>query len=104
VHTIKIDQSFVREIHSENGHYPVILAIISIARGLGLKLVAEGVETQAQASYLMHAGCRILQGFLFHKALPQKEFIRLLEKQEQEYPVFPREPKNHLKKNIALND
>ncbi|HWJ93635.1 MAG TPA: EAL domain-containing protein, partial [Telluria sp.] len=40
VHTVKIDQSFVKEIHDEHGHYPVILAIISIARGLGLNLVA----------------------------------------------------------------
>ena len=45
IHTIKIDQSFVKEIHDEHGHYPVVLAIISIARGLGLHLIAEGVET-----------------------------------------------------------
>jgi diguanylate cyclase (GGDEF)-like protein len=79
VQTIKIDQSFIREIHSEHGHYPVILAIISIARGLGLNLVAEGVETEAQARYLKHAGCTVLQGFLFHKAVSQKQLLGLLE-------------------------
>ena len=87
VHTIKIDQSFIKEIHSEHGYYPVILAIISIARGLGLKLVAEGVETEAQARYLKHAGCAVLQGFLFHKAITQKELLLLL---RQRYQVnFP---------------
>ncbi len=45
VHTIKIDQAFFKEIQRDNGHFPVVLAIISIARGLGLKLVAEVVET-----------------------------------------------------------
>lgn len=83
VQTIKIDQSFVKEIHSEHGHYPVILAIISIARGLGLKLVAEGVETEVQARYLKQAGCGILQGFLFHKAIPQKQFLSLLRQKHQ---------------------
>ena len=87
VHTIKIDQSFIKEIHNEHGHYPVILAIISIARGLGLKLVAEGVETEAQARYLKQAGCGVLQGFLFHKAISQKELLLLL---HQRYQVsFP---------------
>lgn len=87
VHTIKIDQSFIKEIHSEHGHYPVILAIISIARGLGLKLVAEGVETEAQARYLKQAGCGVLQGFLFHQAISQKELLLLL---RQKYKVnFP---------------
>jgi diguanylate cyclase (GGDEF)-like protein len=83
VHTIKIDQSFVKEIHSDTGHYPVVLAIISIARGLGLKLIAEGVETEAQARYLKQAGCGVLQGFLYHKPMTQKELISLLLKQEQ---------------------
>jgi diguanylate cyclase (GGDEF)-like protein len=78
VHTIKIDQSFVREIQSEDGHYPVVLAIISIARGLGLNVIAEGVETPTQARYLEQAGCTTLQGFLYHQALPQHKFIELL--------------------------
>jgi len=81
VNTIKIDQCFVCEIQSVNGHYPVVMAIISIARGLGLKLIAEGVETAIQASYLARAGCGTVQGFLYHKALPQHEFLQLLKNQ-----------------------
>ena len=88
VHTIKIDQSFVREIQHADGHYPVVMAIISIARGLGLKLIAEGVETPLQASYLGQAGCATLQGFLYHKALPQKTFLQLIEKQSQQINGF----------------
>jgi diguanylate cyclase (GGDEF)-like protein/PAS domain S-box-containing protein len=79
IHTIKIDQSFVREILHEQGHFPVILAIISIARGLGLNLVAEGVETEIQARYLEHAGCTTMQGYLYHRPMARSHFIQLLQ-------------------------
>jgi diguanylate cyclase (GGDEF)-like protein/PAS domain S-box-containing protein len=75
IHTIKIDKSFVNEIQQENGHFPVVLAIISIARGLGLHVIAEGVETKSQARYLEHAGCTTMQGFLFHKPLTQSQVL-----------------------------
>ncbi|WP_426103927.1 putative bifunctional diguanylate cyclase/phosphodiesterase [Massilia sp. TSP1-1-2] len=79
IHTIKIDQSFVREIDDEHGHYPVILAIISIARGLGLHLIAEGVETDVQARYLKSHGCVTMQGYLFHFPVTLASFICVLE-------------------------
>jgi diguanylate cyclase (GGDEF)-like protein/PAS domain S-box-containing protein len=82
IHTIKIDQSFVKEIHDENGHYPVILAIISIARGLGLHLIAEGVETEIQARYLKANGCLTMQGYLFHRPIALAPFIALLQEQD----------------------
>ncbi len=78
VNTIKIDQSFVREIASEKGHYPVVLAIISIARGLGLHLVAEGVETDAQLRYLQRSGCTVMQGYRFCHPLSRTDFVGLL--------------------------
>jgi diguanylate cyclase (GGDEF)-like protein/PAS domain S-box-containing protein len=83
IHTIKIDQSFVKEIHDEHGHYPVILAIISIARGLGLHLVAEGVETEVQARYLAGNGCATMQGYLYHRPVALTSFIELLAAQNQ---------------------
>ncbi|MBV8666368.1 MAG: EAL domain-containing protein [Burkholderiaceae bacterium] len=79
VKTIKIDQSFVKEIRSDKGQHPVVLAVISIARGLGLHLVAEGVETQLQAHYLERAGCAIMQGHLFHRALTRDQLTQHLE-------------------------
>jgi predicted signal transduction protein with EAL and GGDEF domain len=81
IHTIKIDQSFVKEIHDEHGHYPVILAIISIARGLGLNLIAEGVETEVQARYLRSNGCLTMQGYLYHRPISLPDFIGVLRAQ-----------------------
>jgi len=78
IDTLKIDQSFVREITDENGHYPVVLAIISIARGLGLNLVAEGVETDVQANYLRQNGCSVMQGYRFHRPIDRQAFLALL--------------------------
>ena len=78
IHTIKIDQSFVKEIQRENGHFPVVLAIISIASGLGLNLVAEGVETEIQAHYLERSGCTTMQGFLYYQPLARHQFVQLL--------------------------
>ena len=83
IHTIKIDQSFVKEIHDENGHYPVILAIISIARGLGLHLVAEGVETEVQSRYLEANGCTTMQGYLYHRPISLASFIDVLQEQNR---------------------
>ena len=81
IHTVKIDQSFEKEIHEENGHYPVILAIISIARGLGLNLIAEGVETEEQARYLRSNGCLTMQGYLYYRPIPLQDFIGALRAQ-----------------------
>ncbi len=84
IHTIKIDQSFVKEIHDEHGHFPVILAIISIARGLGLHLIAEGVETEVQARYLQANGCTTMQGYLYHRPISLGQFIAVLQAQDQQ--------------------
>jgi diguanylate cyclase (GGDEF)-like protein len=78
IQTIKIDQSFVQQISDEDGHYPVVLAIISISRGLNLDLVAEGVETEVQARYLRAHGCSTMQGFLFHRPMPLGGFVNVL--------------------------
>ena len=80
IHTIKIDQAFVREIQSEQGHYPIVLAIIAIAKGLGLRLVAEGVETEAQSRYLQQSGCATMQGYLYHQPMSSEDLLQLLKK------------------------
>lgn len=82
IHTLKIDQSFVKEIHWESTHSPIILAIISIARGLGLSVVAEGVETEVQARYLERAGCKIMQGYLYHPPITKSSLIQKLVQRE----------------------
>lgn len=82
INTIKIDQSFVKEIQRDNGHFPVILAIISIARGLGLKVVAEGVETETQLRYLEQSGCTTMQGYYYYQPLTRTHLIEQLLGQE----------------------
>jgi diguanylate cyclase (GGDEF)-like protein/PAS domain S-box-containing protein len=78
IHTIKIDQSFVSAIRAGDDHYPVVLAVISIARGLGLGLVAEGVETREQSHYLEQAGCRTMQGFYYSRPLSRQALTPML--------------------------
>ncbi len=82
VHVLKIDRSFVVPIEDETLQFPVVLAIISIAKGLGLKLVAEGVETEVQKRYLEQAGCQTFQGYFFHKPIRQTELLPLLRVQQ----------------------
>ncbi len=86
IHTLKIDQSFVKEIRWESAHSPIILAIISIAKGLGLNVVAEGVETDIQAQYLARAGCNIMQGYLYHRPFPKTKLIQKMVELEANLP------------------
>jgi len=79
IHTIKIDQAFVHAIQSEQGHYPIVLAIIAIAKGLGLRLVAEGVETQTQSSYLQRSGCTAMQGYFYHQPMSSEKLLQMLQ-------------------------
>jgi len=81
IHVLKIDRSFVVPIEDETLQFPVVLAIISIAKGLGLKLVAEGVETEIQKRYLEKAGCQTFQGYYFHKPIRQSAMMPLLRRQ-----------------------
>jgi len=74
VKTLKIDRSFVKDIQHQNGHYPVVLAVISIAASIGVNVIAEGVETEGQSIYLVNAGCTTMQGHLFYKPLPATQF------------------------------
>ncbi|HAS8511769.1 TPA: EAL domain-containing protein [Vibrio vulnificus] len=67
---LKIDKCFVDSIGSQSVTAPVLDAIISMAKGLDLKIVAEGVETQNQADYLVSRGVRIHQGYLYSKPVP----------------------------------
>lgn len=76
VSEIKIDQSFVAAITSDGPERAVIAATIDLAARLELQVVAEGIESQAQADYLAAEGCRVGQGFLFGHAVSAEEFLR----------------------------
>ncbi len=76
---LKIDQSFVRNMVNKPGDQAIAEAIIVMAHKLGMKVIAEGVETEAQQNMLVAAGCDFGQGFLFAKPMPAGEFDRFLE-------------------------
>lgn len=75
---LKIDKSFVNGLGQDKEDEAIALAIISLASALGLKTVAEGVETQAQLAWLEQQGCHMAQGYLLAKPLPLSEFEDLL--------------------------
>ena len=74
---LKIDRSFVHDVHLDPEAAPIVEAIIALARKLGLDIVAEGVEHEAQRSFLVEGGCGALQGFLLGRPMPLPEFERV---------------------------
>ncbi len=75
---LKIDRSFVRELPLDSDSQAIILSIISLARGLKLGLVAEGVETSEQLDYLRGQGCRLMQGYIASRPVPAADFEALV--------------------------
>lgn len=67
---VKIDQSFIREIVDRQSAVPLVTSAISMAHGLGLQTVAEGIETPQQLAFLTEKGCEIGQGYLFGRPVP----------------------------------
>jgi len=70
IDTLKIDRAFVMEIRSQTDDSPIIKAIVAIAAGLGMNVVAEGVETAIQANFLKGLGCSQMQGYLYGHPQP----------------------------------
>jgi len=79
IDVLKIDQSFVRGLNVNNQDEQLISAIIGMGRSLELTIIAEGVETLDQLSFLQAQRCEEGQGFLFSKAVPAKDFAQLLQ-------------------------
>jgi diguanylate cyclase (GGDEF)-like protein len=75
VDKLKIDRSFIHEIETAPSAAAVVLAVISFARTLGMRVIAEGVETVAQAEFLERHGCDELQGFLVASPLPADQLL-----------------------------
>jgi diguanylate cyclase (GGDEF)-like protein/PAS domain S-box-containing protein len=75
---IKIDQSFVRDLGGNRDAQAIVRSIISLGKGLGVTITAEGVETEAELSCLRAEGCHEAQGFLFSRARPNAEIVELL--------------------------
>jgi diguanylate cyclase (GGDEF)-like protein/PAS domain S-box-containing protein len=78
IQTLKLDRAFVKDIETDENDATISIATIALAHSLGLTVVAEGVETEAQRSFLVSHRCDILQGYLFSKPLPADEAAAFL--------------------------
>ena len=81
IHSLKIDRSFVADLHpgAKGGSAPVVRAILALARSLGLEVIAEGIETTEQRDALVELGCTYGQGFLYSHPRPSGELIDAIE-------------------------
>jgi EAL domain-containing protein (putative c-di-GMP-specific phosphodiesterase class I) len=79
VDSLKMDRSFIVGITREQGKAPLAQAVVALGRTLGLRVVAEGIETTEQWDYLRNLGCDLGQGFLMSKPLPAEELEAVFE-------------------------
>ncbi|ALI02536.1 cyclic di-GMP phosphodiesterase [Pseudomonas sp. FW306-02-F02-AA] len=86
VDVLKIDQSFIRGLSTENNDAALVSAIISLGKSLNLNIIAEGVETLEQLDFLKALQCEEGQGYFFSKAVLPQEFVQLLTDSEQTPP------------------
>lgn len=75
---IKVDRSFVADMVNNSDAAVIVNSVIGLGRAMGLRVVAEGVETQEQATMLRRAGCHELQGYLFGKPLPAENYAHIM--------------------------
>jgi EAL domain-containing protein (putative c-di-GMP-specific phosphodiesterase class I) len=88
--TVKIDVAFIRKITNMNVKLPILKGIISIATGMGLDVIAEGVENETQLNYLKSHGCYLIQGHYFNPSFSEQELLRTVLNQDSfkmEQPV-----------------
>jgi diguanylate cyclase (GGDEF)-like protein len=76
---LKIDRSFVADMHADTGNETITAAIIAMAEALKLEVIAEGVETREQVQLLQRRGCQLMQGYFFSRPLPAAKVTALLE-------------------------
>jgi len=72
---LKIDRGFVRDLEHDSDDAAIVSAIVALGQALGLRIVAEGVETDMQQNFLTRLGCDSLQGYLLGHPLPAEKFM-----------------------------
>ena len=78
IQVLKLDRTFVRDIETDPSDAEISAATLALAHNLGLKVIAEGVETEAQRDYLIQHQCDFMQGFLFSKPLPAEDALKFI--------------------------
>jgi EAL domain-containing protein (putative c-di-GMP-specific phosphodiesterase class I) len=92
VDSLKIDQSFIRRIATQEGDAPIVIAVIAMARSLKMRVVAEGVETAQELAFLRSHDCDEAQGYYFSRPVPADEFARLLKADIAEPAILAHRP------------
>lgn len=80
--SLKIDQSFIREVTTDKDDASIVKAIIALAEALELEVVAEGVETKEQANFLINSGCQLAQGYYYYKPMSAENIDKVLDKKK----------------------
>jgi EAL domain-containing protein (putative c-di-GMP-specific phosphodiesterase class I) len=87
VDTLKIDRAFISRMDSDPATHQIVRIIVMLAHGLHLKVVAEGVETQAQVDLLKEIGCELAQGYLYSKPATAEAAEQLLKANAANVPA-----------------
>jgi len=85
--TIKVDRTFVAGLGEDPAADPIVRAVVSLAHGLGIDVVAEGIETDEQLAQVRAAGCDRAQGYRFARPMPPEELAGLLGKGPARRPI-----------------
>ena len=91
VRTLKIDRSFVEDIDHDENSRSIVSAIVGMGQGLGLEVIAEGVETRGQAEFLMEHGCTLMQGYHFSRPLGPEQCRDFVAQVEARRPAWQQE-------------
>jgi len=88
---LKIDKSFIRDALTDPNDRIITRSIINLGHSLGLRVIAEGIETPEQEKFLYEEGCDEGQGFKYAKAIPDAEFVEFLQKYSKKFPPYVKE-------------
>ena len=86
---LKLDMTFTRQIETSPKTCTIINGIIQMVHHLGIKVIAEGAETEAQVKFLRNNGCDYIQGYYFSKPLPEEDFLAYIQKCKEEGRLGP---------------